>query len=37
MYYQVDYILTEVPADAAYSHAQFNRTNPLSYKQNFIH
>ena len=35
LYYQVDYILTEVPADAAYFHAQFNRTNPLPYKQNY--
>lgn len=32
LYYQVDYILTEVPADAAYFHAQFRRTNPLPYK-----
>jgi Protein of unknown function (DUF2961) len=35
LYYQVDYLLTEVPADAAYFHAQFNRVNPLSYKQNY--
>jgi Protein of unknown function (DUF2961) len=35
LYYQVDYILTEVPADAAYFHAQFNRTNPLPYKQDY--
>ncbi len=28
LYYQVDYTLTEVPADAAYFHAQFRRTNP---------
>lgn len=32
LYYQVDYILTQVPADAAYFHAQFRRTNPLPYK-----
>ena len=32
LYYQVDYILTEVPSDAAYFHAQFRRTNPLPYK-----
>jgi hypothetical protein len=31
-YYQIDYALTEVPADAAYFHAQFRRTNPLPYK-----
>jgi hypothetical protein len=32
IYYQIDYTLTEVPADAAYFHAQFRRTNPLPYK-----
>jgi hypothetical protein len=32
IYYQVDYVLTEVPADAAYFHAQFRRSNPLPYK-----
>ena len=36
LYYQVDYILTEVPTDAAYFHAQFNRTNPLPYKQDYV-
>ncbi len=35
LYYQVDYILTEVPADAGYFHAQFNRTNPLPYKKDY--
>jgi hypothetical protein len=33
LYYQVDYILTEVPADAAYFHAQFRRVERLPYKQ----
>ena len=28
LYYQMDYTLTEVPADAAYFHAQFRRSNP---------
>lgn len=28
LYYQIDYTLTDVPADAAYLHAQFRRTNP---------
>ncbi|MBQ7188589.1 MAG: DUF2961 domain-containing protein [Kiritimatiellae bacterium] len=28
LYYQVNYALTEVPADAAYFHAQFRRSNP---------
>ena len=32
LYYQVDYALTTVPADAAYLHAQFRRTNPLKAK-----
>lgn len=32
LYYQVDYTLTEVPEDAAYFHASFNRVNPLPYK-----
>ena len=32
LYYQVDYILTDVPSDAAYFHAQFRRINPLPYK-----
>ncbi len=36
LYYQVDYILTEVPADAAYFHAQFRRVNPLPYKANYV-
>ena len=33
LYYQVDYTLTHVPADAACFHAQFRRTNPLPYKE----
>jgi D-arabinan exo alpha-(1,3)/(1,5)-arabinofuranosidase (non-reducing end) len=33
LYYQVTYTLTQVPADAAYFHAQFRRVNPLPYKQ----
>ncbi len=36
LYYQVDYILTDVPNDAAYFHAQFRRTNPLPYKQDYV-
>lgn len=35
LYYQVDYVLTEVPADAAYFHAQFRRVNPLPNKTDF--
>jgi hypothetical protein len=32
VYFQIDYSMTEVPADAAYFHAQFRRSNPLPYK-----
>jgi hypothetical protein len=32
LYYQVDYVLSKVPSDAAYFHAQFRRENPLPYK-----
>jgi hypothetical protein len=35
LYYQIDYTLTDVPADAAYFHAQFRRTNPLPYKTDY--
>ncbi len=33
LYYQINYILTDVPADAAYFHAQWRRSNPLGYKE----
>jgi len=33
LYYQIDYVLTDVPDDAAYFHAQFRRVNPLPYKE----
>lgn len=29
LYFQIDYTLTDIPADAAYFHAQFRRVNPL--------
>jgi hypothetical protein len=32
LYYQVDYSLTDVPADEGYFHAQFRRANPQPYK-----
>ncbi len=32
LYYQINYTLTEVPADAACFHAQFRRVNKLPYK-----
>ncbi|MBK8134791.1 MAG: DUF2961 domain-containing protein [Chloroflexi bacterium] len=31
-FYQITYTLTEVPDDAAYLHAQWNRSNPLPYQ-----
>ena len=36
LFYQVDYVLTEVPSDAAYFHAQFRRVNPLPYKNAYV-
>ena len=36
IYYQIDYVLTDVPADAAYFHAQFRRSNPLPYKTDHV-
>ncbi len=33
IYYQIDYVLAPVPADAGYFHAQFRRTNPLPFKE----
>jgi hypothetical protein len=35
LYYQVDYTLTDVPEDAAYFHAQFNRVHPLPDKEDY--
>ena len=35
LYYQINYTLTEIPSDAAYFHAQFKRTNPLPYKEDY--
>lgn len=35
IYYQINYALTEVPEDAAYFHAQFRRTNPLPFKEDY--
>jgi len=32
-YYQIDYTLTNLPADRAYFHAQWRRNNPLPYRQ----
>ncbi|OQC20163.1 MAG: hypothetical protein BWX69_02073 [Planctomycetes bacterium ADurb.Bin069] len=32
LYYQINYVLTEIPQDAAYLHAQFRREDPLAQK-----
>jgi hypothetical protein len=33
LYYQINYVLTEIPDDSAYFHAQFRRVNPLPYQE----
>ena len=33
VYYQIDYVLTELPDEVLYFHAQFRRVNPLPYKE----
>jgi hypothetical protein len=35
LYYQVDYVVGEIPEDSLYFHAQFRRTNPLPYMQDY--
>jgi len=32
-FFQIDYVLTDVPENAAYFHAQWRRNNPLPYKE----
>jgi len=34
-FYAINYALTEIEPDDAYFHAQFRRTNPLKYKQDY--
>jgi hypothetical protein len=34
-YYQVNYTLTQVPDECAYFHAQFRRTNPVAFGQDY--
>ena len=36
LYYQITYELGDVPENAGYFHAQFNRVNPLPYKQDYV-
>ena len=35
-FYTINYALTEIADDEAYFHAQFRRTNPLPYKQDYV-
>ena len=35
IYYQIDYVLTQIEGDAAYFCAQFRRVNPLPYKETY--
>ena len=35
LYYQINYTLTDIPEDCAYFHAQFRRTNPLPYREDY--
>jgi len=35
-YYTINYALTDIPDDEAYFHAQFRRSNPLPYKQEYV-
>lgn len=33
LFFQIDYVLTKIPEDCAYFHAQFRRVNPVPYKE----
>ena len=35
VYYQIDYLIGELPEGHGYFHAQFRRVNPLPYKENY--
>jgi len=36
LYYQVDYVLSKMPDEIGYFHAQWRRSNPLPYKEDHI-
>lgn len=36
VYYAINYAITEVEKDDAYFHAQFRRTNPVPYKEDYV-
>ena len=36
LYYQIDYILTQVPDDAAYFHAQYRQVQAVPYKHDYV-
>ena len=35
LYYQITYTLTRIPRNTAYFHAQFRRTNPVKFKEDY--
>jgi len=36
LYFQINYVLTDVPEDCAYFHASFRRSNPVPYKEDHV-
>ncbi len=36
LYYQVDFVRTEIERDSLYFHAQWNRANPVPYKEEYV-
>lgn len=36
VYYQIDFVRTEIEGEIAYFHAQWNRTNPVPYKEDYV-
>lgn len=36
LYYQVDFVRTEIESDSLYFHAQWNRSNPVPYKEEYV-
>ena len=36
LYYQIDFVRTKLDKDSAYFHAQWNRTNPVRYKDDYV-
>lgn len=36
LFYQIDYVLTRIPKDAAYFHAQYRQEKPVAYKEPYV-